>query len=137
MEAGITPYSDHDHKSKGSELALWSARSTAPPPRLADFDYSKDIFENDTEVWTLGGFVRRCQCIPDLGSHHSDSAQRACSCFTAALTSCTVHPDSNTCLLLPCLLDIHLVNTHETNFWCSNQGPSSIEWYLWKVRRMQ
>ncbi|KAJ9700709.1 hypothetical protein PVL29_006165 [Vitis rotundifolia] len=45
MEACITPYSDR------SELAPWPARSTAPPPRLADFGYSKDIFEKDTEVW--------------------------------------------------------------------------------------
>ncbi|KAL6327619.1 hypothetical protein AAG906_022035 [Vitis piasezkii] len=51
MEACITPYSDHDHKSRGSELAPWPARATAPPPRLADFGYSKDIFEKDTEVW--------------------------------------------------------------------------------------
>uniref|UniRef100_A0A7N0VEX6 Methyltransferase n=1 Tax=Kalanchoe fedtschenkoi TaxID=63787 RepID=A0A7N0VEX6_KALFE len=51
MEACITPYSNNDHKVKGSGLAPWPARATAPPPRLADFGYSKDIFEKDTEIW--------------------------------------------------------------------------------------
>ncbi|KAK1390657.1 Methyltransferase [Heracleum sosnowskyi] len=51
MEACITPYSDHDHRTGGSGLAPWPARSTAPPPRLADFGYSKDMFEKDTEIW--------------------------------------------------------------------------------------
>uniref|UniRef100_A0A164T6G3 Methyltransferase n=1 Tax=Daucus carota subsp. sativus TaxID=79200 RepID=A0A164T6G3_DAUCS len=51
MEACITPYSDHDHRAGGSGLAPWPARSTAPPPRLADFGYSKDMFEKDTEIW--------------------------------------------------------------------------------------
>ncbi|XP_010522473.1 PREDICTED: probable methyltransferase PMT3 [Tarenaya hassleriana] len=51
MEACITPYSDHDHKTKGSGLAPWPARLTSPPPRLADFGYSADAFEKDTELW--------------------------------------------------------------------------------------
>lgn len=51
MEACITPYTDHDHASKGSGLAPWPARLTSPPPRLADFGYSSDMFEKDTEVW--------------------------------------------------------------------------------------
>ncbi|KAK9059065.1 hypothetical protein SSX86_021684 [Deinandra increscens subsp. villosa] len=51
MEACITPYSEHDHTSKGSGLAPWPARLTSPPPRLADFGYSRDMFEKDTELW--------------------------------------------------------------------------------------
>ncbi|KAG9154853.1 hypothetical protein Leryth_023913 [Lithospermum erythrorhizon] len=51
MEACITPYSDHDHKAKGSGLAPWPARLTTPPPRLADLGYSPEQFEKDTEVW--------------------------------------------------------------------------------------
>ncbi|XP_050219285.1 probable methyltransferase PMT3 [Mercurialis annua] len=51
MEACITPYSDHDHKFKGSGLAPWPARLTSPPPRLADFGYSNEMFEKDTELW--------------------------------------------------------------------------------------
>lgn len=37
-----------DHKTKGSGLAPWPARVTSPPPRLADFGYSTDMFEKDT-----------------------------------------------------------------------------------------
>ncbi|KAG7591042.1 putative S-adenosyl-L-methionine-dependent methyltransferase [Arabidopsis thaliana x Arabidopsis arenosa] len=51
MEACITPYSKHDHKTKGSGLAPWPARLTSSPPRLADFGYSTDMFEKDTELW--------------------------------------------------------------------------------------
>ncbi|KAG6593834.1 putative methyltransferase PMT8 [Cucurbita argyrosperma subsp. argyrosperma] len=51
MEACITPYSDHDHKAKGSGLAPWPARLTSPPPRLQDFGYSSEMFEKDTETW--------------------------------------------------------------------------------------
>ncbi|KAJ6336147.1 hypothetical protein OIU78_012704 [Salix suchowensis] len=51
MEACITPYSDHNHKAKGSGLAPWPARLAAPPPRLADFGYSNEMFEKDTEIW--------------------------------------------------------------------------------------
>ncbi|KAK6161258.1 hypothetical protein DH2020_004639 [Rehmannia glutinosa] len=51
MEACITPYSDHDHKTRGSGLAPWPERLTAPPPRLADFGYSSEMFEKDTELW--------------------------------------------------------------------------------------
>uniref|UniRef100_A0A6N2KXJ2 Methyltransferase n=1 Tax=Salix viminalis TaxID=40686 RepID=A0A6N2KXJ2_SALVM len=51
MEACITPYSDQNHKAKGSGLAPWPARLAAPPPRLADFGYSNEMFEKDTEIW--------------------------------------------------------------------------------------
>ncbi|KAL3645662.1 hypothetical protein CASFOL_010842 [Castilleja foliolosa] len=51
MEACITPYSDHDHNTKGSGLAPWPARLTTPPPRLADFGYSTETFEKDMETW--------------------------------------------------------------------------------------
>ncbi|KAL8196068.1 hypothetical protein R6Q57_025068 [Mikania cordata] len=51
MEACITPYSEHDHANKGSGLAPWPARLTSPPPRLADFGYSRDMFVKDTELW--------------------------------------------------------------------------------------
>ncbi|GAB4850888.1 hypothetical protein Ancab_030189 [Ancistrocladus abbreviatus] len=51
MEACITPYSEHDHKVGGSGLAPWPARLTAPPPRLADFGYSNDMFAKDTQLW--------------------------------------------------------------------------------------
>ncbi|KAK4773247.1 hypothetical protein SAY87_028266 [Trapa incisa] len=51
MEACITPYSEHDHKARGSGLAPWPARLTSPPPRLSDFGYSTDMFTKDTEIW--------------------------------------------------------------------------------------
>jgi len=51
MEPCITTYSDHDHRTGGSGLAPWPRRLTAPPPRLADFGYSNDMFEKDTELW--------------------------------------------------------------------------------------
>ncbi|XP_051129347.1 probable methyltransferase PMT3 [Andrographis paniculata] len=51
MEACISPYSDHDHKARGSGLAPWPARLTSPPPRLADFGYSSEMFEKDTDLW--------------------------------------------------------------------------------------
>ncbi|KAL6271416.1 hypothetical protein ACE6H2_028327 [Prunus campanulata] len=51
MEACITPYSDQNHRAKGSGLAPWPARLTSPPPRLGDFGYSNDVFEKDMEVW--------------------------------------------------------------------------------------
>ncbi|CAL1411042.1 unnamed protein product [Linum trigynum] len=40
-----------DHQVKGSGLAPWPARLTTPPPRLADFGYSNDMFEKDVELW--------------------------------------------------------------------------------------
>ncbi|MCL7049111.1 hypothetical protein MKW94_001802 [Papaver nudicaule] len=52
MEACITPYSEQSHASRGSGLAPWPARLTAPPPRLADFGYSSEAFEKDTDVWS-------------------------------------------------------------------------------------
>ncbi|KAL0392710.1 UNVERIFIED_CONTAM: putative methyltransferase PMT3 [Sesamum radiatum] len=42
---------EHDHKTKGSGLAPWPARLTTPPPRLADFGYSSEMFEKDVELW--------------------------------------------------------------------------------------
>ncbi|KAF4354147.1 hypothetical protein F8388_004159 [Cannabis sativa] len=68
MEACITPYSDHDDKVKGSGLAPWPARLTAPPPRLADFGYSNDMFEKDTEIWR-----RRVESYWDLLSPKIES----------------------------------------------------------------
>lgn len=35
---------------KGSGLAPWPARLLAPPPRLADFGYSDEMFEKDTVI---------------------------------------------------------------------------------------
>lgn len=51
MEACITPYSDHDHRAGRSELAPWPARLTSPPPRLADFGFTNEMFEKDMEIW--------------------------------------------------------------------------------------
>nr|XP_011462272.1 PREDICTED: probable methyltransferase PMT3 [Fragaria vesca subsp. vesca]XP_011462273.1 PREDICTED: probable methyltransferase PMT3 [Fragaria vesca subsp. vesca] len=51
MEACISSYSDHNHKEKGSGLAPWPARLITPPPRLADFGYSNEMFEKDMELW--------------------------------------------------------------------------------------
>uniref|UniRef100_A0A7C8ZGH1 Methyltransferase n=1 Tax=Opuntia streptacantha TaxID=393608 RepID=A0A7C8ZGH1_OPUST len=51
MKPCIIPYSDHEHKASGSGLAPWPARLTTPPPRLADFGFSADLFERDTEMW--------------------------------------------------------------------------------------
>ncbi|KAJ1416606.1 S-adenosyl-L-methionine-dependent methyltransferase [Sesbania bispinosa] len=51
MKACISRYSDQMHKAKGSGLAPWPARLTTPPPRLAEIDYSTEMFEKDMEVW--------------------------------------------------------------------------------------
>lgn len=51
MEACISRYSDHDHRTRGTGLAPWPARLTAPPPRLADFGYSNEMWEKDTQLW--------------------------------------------------------------------------------------
>ncbi|KAK7267403.1 hypothetical protein RIF29_20075 [Crotalaria pallida] len=51
MKACISRYSDQMHKARGSDLVPWPARLTAPPPRLADFNYSTEMFEKDSEVW--------------------------------------------------------------------------------------
>ncbi|EPS67860.1 hypothetical protein M569_06913, partial [Genlisea aurea] len=51
MEACITPYSKHDHKTRGSGLAPWPARLTSPPPRLTDIGYSSEMFKNDSDLW--------------------------------------------------------------------------------------
>lgn len=44
------------HRAKGSGLAPWPARLTVPPPRLADFDYSAEMFEKDTVNYFLYHF---------------------------------------------------------------------------------
>jgi hypothetical protein len=36
------------HKTGGSGLAPWPARLTTPPPRLADFKITAEMFEKDT-----------------------------------------------------------------------------------------
>lgn len=41
------------HKAKGSGLVPWPARLITPPPRLADFDYSTEMFEKDTVISCL------------------------------------------------------------------------------------
>ncbi|XP_072971077.1 probable methyltransferase PMT3 isoform X1 [Typha angustifolia] len=51
MEACITPYSEQNQRDKGSGLAPWPSRLTTPPPRLADFDISNELFEKDMEIW--------------------------------------------------------------------------------------
>ncbi|KAH7577685.1 hypothetical protein ACOSP7_001325 [Xanthoceras sorbifolium] len=51
MEACITPYSDQQHRARGSGLAPWPARLTTPPPRLADVGYTNEMFEKDMELW--------------------------------------------------------------------------------------
>lgn len=51
MESCITPYTEQIHRARGSGLAPWPARLTTPPPRLADFGYTNDVFEKDMEVW--------------------------------------------------------------------------------------
>ena len=69
-----------DHKSRGSGLAPWPARLTAAPPRLADFGYSKDIFEKDTVIETvlpclqsfslLGSFsLVHCEYVSKCNTH--------------------------------------------------------------------
>lgn len=51
MEACITPYSEQIHRARGSGLAPWPARLTTPPPRLADFHHTSEMFEKDMEIW--------------------------------------------------------------------------------------
>ncbi|XVF32376.1 hypothetical protein REPUB_Repub17cG0076700 [Reevesia pubescens] len=51
MEACITPYSSQIQRARGSGLAPWPARLTAPPPCLADLGYSNEMFVKDTELW--------------------------------------------------------------------------------------
>ncbi|KAI4352293.1 hypothetical protein L6164_006560 [Bauhinia variegata] len=51
METCITPYSEQMHRAKGSGLAPWPARLVTPPPRLADFNYTTEMFEKDMETW--------------------------------------------------------------------------------------
>ncbi|KAJ6828796.1 putative methyltransferase PMT3 [Iris pallida] len=51
MEACITRYSEQNHRARGSGLVPWPARLTSPPPRLADLEYSTEMFEKDTEIW--------------------------------------------------------------------------------------
>lgn len=51
MEACITPYSEQNQRDRGSGLAPWPSRLTTPPPRLADFGISTEMFEKDMEIW--------------------------------------------------------------------------------------
>ncbi|KAJ8498656.1 hypothetical protein OPV22_009208 [Ensete ventricosum] len=51
MEACITPYTEQNQRDRGSGLAPWPSRLTTPPPRLADFGISADMFEKDMEIW--------------------------------------------------------------------------------------
>ncbi|KAK7345760.1 hypothetical protein VNO77_16371 [Canavalia gladiata] len=51
MKTCITHYSNQMNRARGSGLASWPARLTTPPPRLADFNYSTEMFVKDTEVW--------------------------------------------------------------------------------------
>ncbi|XP_027349836.1 probable methyltransferase PMT3 isoform X2 [Abrus precatorius] len=51
MKACISRYSDQMHKAKGSGLSPWPARLTTPPPRLAEINYSAEMFKEDMEVW--------------------------------------------------------------------------------------
>ncbi|KAF8388242.1 hypothetical protein HHK36_026908 [Tetracentron sinense] len=62
MEACITPYSDQTQRAKGSGLVPWPARLTAPPPRLADFGYSNEMFEKDTVIQS-STFSSTCICV--------------------------------------------------------------------------
>lgn len=39
-----------DHRTRGSGLAPWPARLTAPSPRLADFGYSSEMWEKDMVI---------------------------------------------------------------------------------------
>lgn len=39
-----------DHKIAGSGLDPWPARLSSPPPRLADFGYSNEMFEKDMVI---------------------------------------------------------------------------------------
>ncbi|KAK1379088.1 Methyltransferase [Heracleum sosnowskyi] len=45
------------HRTEGSGLALWPARLIVPPPRLADFGYSSETFQNDTIILIKTPFV--------------------------------------------------------------------------------
>jgi len=38
------------HRARGSGLAPWPARLVTPPPRLADFNYSTEMFEKDMVI---------------------------------------------------------------------------------------
>lgn len=51
MKACITPYSDKIHHAKGSGLAPWPKRLTAPPPRLVELGISEEDFAKDTKAW--------------------------------------------------------------------------------------
>eukprot|EP01018_Ginkgo_biloba_P030228 Gb_17864 [translate_table: standard] len=51
MKACITPYSDFSHNAKGSGLAPWPKRLTAPAPRLEELGISNEDFQKDTKAW--------------------------------------------------------------------------------------
>lgn len=41
------------HVARGSGLAPWPARLTTAPPRLADFDYTSEMFAEDMVFYNL------------------------------------------------------------------------------------
>ncbi|KAM0990456.1 hypothetical protein ACFX2C_008971 [Malus domestica] len=51
MEACITPYSEQNHRARGSGLAPWPARLTTPPPRLGDFGFPATYLKR---TWKFG-----------------------------------------------------------------------------------
>ncbi|KAJ6794935.1 putative methyltransferase PMT9 isoform X1 [Iris pallida] len=51
MKACITPYSKKVNRAKGSELAPWPLRLTAPPPRLEELGISSEKYQEDNEIW--------------------------------------------------------------------------------------
>lgn len=54
LNKNLSLFASDDQKAKGSGLAPWPARLTSPPPRLADFGYSSDMFEKDTVITNKG-----------------------------------------------------------------------------------
>lgn len=56
---------------KGSGLAPWPARLTTPPPRLADFGYSNEMFEKDTVIkWHQLFNLHVLDCTCSISSFH-------------------------------------------------------------------
>lgn len=58
-----------NHKARGSGLAPWPARLTTPPPRLADFGYSNEMFERDTVIPHKTPSVYVSKCSTCLGKY--------------------------------------------------------------------
>lgn len=74
-----------DHKAGGGELAPWPARLTSPPPRLADFGYSNDMFEKDTVCRTSLYHLSLKLSLPTLIGRklNSNSSSTYCCPFYA------------------------------------------------------